>query len=282
MNQTDQDARRQYWTQQMEEGYEFMERMLEYPVQECGETLASLPDAVAAAGVEVEFSTSKVVGDFDRIYYLREGLIDDFIAIARDMNARGWVLKVEDGFRTTTIQKYLARKPNVFDAILQRVIWECGGQAPAPDFMLRRVTSLCATYPKIGTHMSASAIDISVLRRDDRSEIDRGGPYLEMSELTPMTSPFAAPQAQENRRQIREVMERHGFMAYPYEFWHFNKGDVYAEELNKTGQPARYGAVHWDAANNTITPVPNPTQSLQSNEEIQREIEVSLGRLGVV
>jgi D-alanyl-D-alanine dipeptidase len=281
MNQTDQAARREYWTQQMEEAYEFMKRMLVYPVQECGETLASLTEAVAATGVEVEFSTSKVVGDFDRIYYLREGLIDDFIAIARDMNARGWVLKVEDGFRTTTIQKYLARKPNVFDAILQRVIWECGGQSPAPDFMLRRVTSLCATFPKIGTHMSASAIDISVLHRDDRTEIDRGGPYLEMSELTPMTSPFAPPHAQENRRQIREVMEQHGFMAYPYEFWHFNKGDCYAEALNKTGKPARYGAIHWNPQDNTINPVPNPTDSLQPAEEIEREIKAALQRLRI-
>jgi D-alanyl-D-alanine dipeptidase len=238
-----------------------------------------MTEAVAAAGVEVEFSNTKIVLDFDRVFYLREGLIDDFIAIARDMNARGWVMKVEDGYRSTTMQKYLARKPNVFGAVLERTIWECGGAVPSPDFVLRRVTSLCATIPKIGTHMSASAIDISVLSRDDRSEIDRGGPYIEMSELTPMTSPFVSLQALENRLAIREVMERHGFMAYPYEFWHYNKGDCYAEALNKTGKPARYGAIHWNAENGTITPVENPTESLQPLDEVQREIEVALARL---
>lgn len=263
----------------MDTAYDFMLEMVKYPVEECGEPVVSMVQAAAAAGVEVEFSTTKIVNDIDRVYFLRAGLIDDFLTIARDMNSRGWVLKIEDGFRSTTMQMLLARKPSIFDAILERTIWEHGGGIPSPDLMFKRVSSLVATRPKIGTHMSGSAIDISVLRRDDHSEIDRGRPYLEMSELTPMVSPFVSREAHENRLAITEVMERYGFMAYPYEFWHYNKGDAYAEALNMTGRPARYGAVHVDLADGTVTPVPHPTEPLHSKEDMQREIDAALARL---
>ena len=44
----DEDLRRAYWTEQMDAAYAFMRRMLEYPVQDCGEPLVSLRDAVTA------------------------------------------------------------------------------------------------------------------------------------------------------------------------------------------------------------------------------------------
>ncbi|KPK79301.1 MAG: hypothetical protein AMJ81_13480, partial [Phycisphaerae bacterium SM23_33] len=60
------------------------------------------------------------------------------------MNGRGWVLKVEDGFRTRRMQKLLARKQAVFDAILKRVIWEHGGRLPSVDLVARRLAVLVA------------------------------------------------------------------------------------------------------------------------------------------
>jgi D-alanyl-D-alanine dipeptidase len=270
----DETARRAYWVEQMELAYQFMQSVREYPVRECGEPLASMVEA--ADNVEVEFSTSKIAGDLDRVFYLRAGLLPNFVAVARAMNERGWILKVEDGFRSVEMQTALARKPNVFDTILERVTWENGGATPSGELMLRRLGVLCATTPKVGTHMSGSAIDISVLRRDDGAEVERGGPYLEMSELTPMDSPFVSSQAHENRRQITELMTQHGFVAYPFEFWHYNAGDAYDEFLHHTGRPARYGAVHWDGASGTITPVQNPTQSLQPEAEVERCIAAAL------
>jgi D-alanyl-D-alanine dipeptidase len=279
MKELDTTLRRSYWTAQMEEAFEFMETMRAYPVQENGETLASLTEAVEAAGVDVRFSTSKIVLDFDRVFFLRTSLIPDFLAIARAMNERDWILKVEDGYRSTTMQKHLALKPNVFDTILKRTIWECDDAIPSAELLFRRVTALCATAPKVGTHISASAIDISVLHRADETEVDRGGDYLELSERTPMESPFISEEALRNRLEIKDLMESHGFMAYPYEFWHFSKGDAYDEYMNRTGAPARYGAIHWDEGEQTITPVVSPELSLHSTEDIKQAIAGALERL---
>ena len=46
------------------------------------------------------------------------------------MNDRGWVLHVEDAFRTRAMQRGLWAQPHTFDVILDRVRWELGGRTP--------------------------------------------------------------------------------------------------------------------------------------------------------
>jgi D-alanyl-D-alanine dipeptidase len=227
----------------------------------------------------VQFSQRPHVRGLPRLFVLREGQIPGFIGAAAEMNERGWVMRVEDGYRTAEMQKYLGRTPEVFDAVLATVLWELGGELPTPEFMFRRCSALVASVPKFGTHMSGSAIDISVMHADDPArEVDRGAPYLEMSALTPMASPFVSEVAQRNRRDITALMRRHGFVDYPYEFWHYSSGDAYEQVLLKTGAPAIYGAVNRDATNNAVTPLPQPDTPLNSHDEIRAEIDAALAR----
>jgi len=278
-------ARRAYWISQLEEAHAFMTKILDYPVKECGEKMVALEPAARESGVEVEYSTKPHVLGLPRLYYLREGQMAGFIGAARDMNRRGWVMRVEDGFRTRQMQKFLGRAPYVFDAILKKLIWELDGKLPTPEFFLRRSMTLVALMPKIGTHMSGSAIDISVLERDRRGsdgqrvEIDRGGPYIEMSEKTPMKSPFVTEQQRRNRLDITAIMRAHQWVEYPFEFWHYNFGDAYGEALNNTGKPGRYGAIDWNPQDNRITPIINPNDPLNSPDEIRGEIEAALKRI---
>jgi D-alanyl-D-alanine dipeptidase len=274
----DDAARRAYWTEQLEQGYEVVQQLIAFPVQECGERFASLTEAAADAKVEMLFSTSKIAGDLDRIFVMRESLVRDVMTIAREMNERGWVLKIEDGFRTLEMQRQLGRKPAVFDQILNRCIWECGGAMPPVELVFRRAIVMIANIPKIGTHMSGSAIDISVFHRDDGTEVWRGYPYLEVSEHTPMRSPFVAPEFIENRLAITAAMEKHGFIHFPFEFWHFNKGDAGAQILTGRTEPARFGAVNWNPQTNEITPVADPQAVLNPLPVIEKEIAAAMER----
>lgn len=276
----DLDQRRAFWTAQLEEAHAFMQRVLTYPVAESGERLASLVEAVRGTGLEVKFSPAPHALGLPRLYYLRQGQIAGFLGAAEEMNRRGWVLQVEDGFRSRQMQKYVGRQPQVFTAILRSVMWELGGQRPTAEFFRRRSLTLVALRPKNGTHMSGSAIDISVFRRDNGAEVDRGGPYLEMSERTPMLSPFVSPEAQRHRREITAIMRRHGFVEYPWEFWHYNGGDAYAALLLGETAPARYGAIDWSEQDGTVRPIPNPLEPLNSTEEFEAEISAALQRLG--
>jgi D-alanyl-D-alanine dipeptidase len=270
---TDEALRIAFWRDSMEQGRRFMERMMEYPVRESHEPLASIEDAAASADVEMEFSASPIVDDIPRIFDIRESLIEPLIAVAREMNERGWLLKIEDSFRTAEMQRKLARKASIFDLILRKVMWETGAPNPDPALVMRRASTLVAQYPKVAGHMSGCAIDISVFDRDTRAEIDRGRPYLEMSELTPMASPFVSPEALRNRAMITVLMEKHGFMAYPSEFWHYSQGDVFAEHLASTGKPGRFAAVTRDPSNRSIEPVADLEAPLHAPEDIRLEID---------
>ena len=263
----------------MELGYGMVEELLAYPVEECGESFAAIPAAAEAAGVEIQFSGTKIAGDLDRIFYLRKSLVADVISIGREMNRRGWILKLEEGFRTLDMQRALVRKPSVFDSILRRCIWENSGELPAVEFVFRRAIVMVANIPKIGTHMSGSAIDISVFRRDDGSEIPRGGPYIEVSEKTPMRSPFITAEELQNRLEITALMESHGFMHFPYEFWHYNKGDAGDHILNHRTDPARYGPVNWNPDTNEVSPVTDPLSPLNPLPQIEKEIGAAMARL---
>lgn len=272
------DERRTYWTEQMQSGYHFVEQLIGYEVNECGEGFASIRDAAEIAKVEMLFSDTKIVDDLDRIYFIRAGLVEDLISIARDMNERGWILKIEEGYRSKEMQTRLVKKPAVFDAILKKCIWENKGQLPSTEELFQRAIVLVANIPKIGTHMSGSAVDISVFHRDDGQEVWRGNAYLEMSERTPMRSPFIEPQDLKNRLEITAMMEVHGFMHFPQEFWHFNKGDAGAHLL--TGKPgaAKYGPVHWNPETNQVTPYADPLNPLNPLEVIEKEIAAAVQR----
>jgi D-alanyl-D-alanine dipeptidase len=185
---------------------------------------------------------------------------------------------VEDAFRSREMQRYNGLRPELFDVILRKIIWEIGGRTPDPEFCFRRLLTLVAQIPRTGTHMAGSAIDVSVLDRATGTEVDRGKPYLEMSEYTPMTSPYVSPHALRNRQEITAIMRESGFAEYPFEFWHYSSGDAHDQILRDTGLPARYGAVDYDVAAGTITPIEEPEKPLNSFDDIRAEIQASLER----
>jgi zinc D-Ala-D-Ala dipeptidase len=276
--ESDEEQRRRYWKDEMDAAYRFMLAIQEHPVVECGEPLASLPEAAASAGVSVRFSPLPHVRGLPRLFYLRTGILKDFLAAAGEMNRRGWAIRVEDAYRTREMQKYNALRPEVFPAVLEKTRWELGGATPEIELFRRRLAALIAMNPKVGTHCSGSAVDISVVGLDDGREIDRGAPYLEISEKTPMGSPFVPVEARENRAEITALMARYGFRTYPFEFWHYNRGDAYDAHLSRDGKPARYGPVDLDPATGTVTVIPDPTAPLNSVHEIEALIARVMSR----
>lgn len=278
MNSNDEPDRRVFWADQMEQGYQLVQQIIEFEVHECSEGFGSLPQAMRESGAEVLFSETKIAGELDRVFFLRQSLVEDIVSIALEMNRRGWILKIEDGYRSLDMQRQLGSKPQLFDMILRKCIWENGGTIPSVEQIFRRGCVLVANVPKAGTHLSGTAVDVSVFRRDDRSEVWRGNSYLEMSERTPMRSPFVEPDAMRNRLQITEIMEARGFMHYPFEFWHYNKDDALSQILNGRPEPARFGPVHWDPQTNTVKSVDQPEMPLRPLPELEKEITAAIER----
>lgn len=261
-----------YWRSRMEAGYEFMMEILHYPVCESHEKLVFIPDYAKKTGVKMFFSKKKRTSVSFPLFYLREGIIENLLWAADKMNSRDWAIKVEDAFRTTQMQNPLNRNKEVLNSVIKTILWETNGKIPEPEFVFRRLTVLIATIPKIGTHMSGSAVDISVISLKTGNEIDRGADYLEMNEKTFMDSPFVSLRARKNRQTITQIMEESGFFAYPYEFWHYSSKDAYAQYLSKSGMPGIYGPVDLIDKSGAIKPIENPEKPLFPIEKIKEKI----------
>ncbi|MDP6495087.1 MAG: M15 family metallopeptidase, partial [Dehalococcoidia bacterium] len=195
---------RTYWTEQMEGAYGFMEELLAYPVQECGESLGCLCKQAREAGVEIVFAPDKKLGMLDRVFSVRESLVGKLLRVAESFLKRGWVLRIEDAYRTPKTQTRGACSEYVIRSVLAKVIWELDGGAPTAELVHRRLAVWTATTLKFANHTSGSAVDITVLRRDG-SMLDLGGAYPQLSHLTPMASPFVSSQVQRNRQRVCEL-----------------------------------------------------------------------------
>jgi zinc D-Ala-D-Ala dipeptidase len=276
ISETENQKRRAYWRDTMEEGHRFMTSVTGHPVEECYEQMLPLREACSVAGVEVVFSDTDIIPGISRKFYLRAALIPKLLAAADEFNSLGFILKIEDAYRDREMQRGLALKESLVKTLAERLLWECGGEEPMAALIVRRLAVLIAHCPKTGTHMSGSAMDISVLHRKDGTEVDRGRPYLELSELTPMSTPFISEKCRENRELITAIMQKHGFIAYPYEFWHYSSGDSIAEYIADSSVPGRYGPIDLNMETGEVSPIADPEKPLNPPEILTSKIHKAL------
>ncbi len=258
---------RTYWTEQMEAAYGFMQELLAYPIQECGEPLGCLCKRAQEAKVEIVFASGKKLGMFDRVFSVRESLVGKLLRVAESFLKHGCVLRIEDAYRSPETQTRGACSEYVIRSVLEKVIWELDGGVPTAELVHRRLAVWTATTLKFANHTSGSAVDITVLRRDG-SMLDLGGTYPQLSHLTPMASPFVSSEVQRNRHCVRELFAREGFVPYPFEFWHFSCGDADSEMIAGTGKPGRFGPVDWFEGNGPPTPAEDILRPLVTVEDI--------------
>jgi len=246
---------RTYWAEQLDEAHGFMRQLLAHPIDEAGEPMCSLPRLAEDCGVRIDFPGGRKLGFLERIFWVRRSVAERLVAVAEDMLRADCVLRVEDAWRSIAVQIQGAACDFILDTVYERVVWELCGEIPDADLLFRRISVLTATTPKFANHTSGSAVDISIVRCCGGAELDRGGPYLELSEKTPMGSPFISMEAQRNRVWINETMATHGFHAYPYEFWHYSYGDVDWAVLTGDERPAMYGPADFDRRTGAVIPV---------------------------
>lgn len=76
-------------------------------------------------------------------------------------------------------------------------------------------------------HSRGSTVDLTLLEQTDDGpwrEVDMGTPFDFFGEEAASRSKLVSEAQQVRRRQLREVMERHGWVAYEAEWWHFTLG----------------------------------------------------------
>ena len=95
---------------------------------------------VSAEKLDVLFSKTLLGNKIKRMFYLREGIISDFVKMATCFTDRGYTLKIEDAYRTATMQKALGEDQHILEKIVKQVIWESNGKIPSTEQFFRRLS----------------------------------------------------------------------------------------------------------------------------------------------
>lgn len=118
-------------------------------------------------------------------------------AAQQEFLARGCSLKIFDGYRPLSVQQYM------WDIIRDE-----------------RYVSNPATNK--GRHTRGTAVDVTLVDLETGREFAMPSEFDEFSERAHSTYMEASEEALTNRAVLKEIMERHGFIQHPFEWWHFD------------------------------------------------------------
>ena len=139
--------------------------------------------------------------------------------VARDLAARGLVIKVFDCYRPAR-------------AVADFVRWardprDQGAKAEFYPDVDKRTLFRDGYIASHSGHSRGSTVDISLVRHADGAEpveLDMGTPF---DTFSPRSSPgdtSVSAEARRNRALLADAMRRHGFVRYVKEWWHFTLG----------------------------------------------------------
>ena len=70
-----------------------------------------------------------------------------------------------------------------------------------------------------------STLDLTLVKEDDGAELDMGTPYDYFDALSNTADPRITGEPKANRLLLKTVMEKHGFVNYAKEWWHYTLKD---------------------------------------------------------
>ena len=159
------------------------------------------------------FVGTPIDGYEDSICLLTRQAAAALAEVARDIAAQGLALKVFDCYRPMRAVAHFvrwARKPA--DNARKKDFY--------PDVDKRNLFRDGYISTTSG-HSRGSTVDVTLVRLDDKSELDMGTPF---DFFSPRASPLdrsVSAQAQANRALLGSAMRRRGFVRYVKEWWHF-------------------------------------------------------------
>jgi len=188
--------------------------------------------------------------------YLRKKVASQLMDAAADFEKQGYVLRVESAYRSLDHQsRRFSKRYQDF-------------KREYPDKNHTDLLDLAATYtagmPLLAAHAAGAAVDVTLLLKGQ--PLDFGVPYGHGGQKASTAYQGINQAAKSNRQLLKRTMVKHGFINYPFEYWHYSIGDVYA--AHATGQEAAvYGPVDYDESQKQI----KPTDPKQINQYFEVE-----------
>lgn len=131
--------------------------------------------------------------------YLRHATAEKLAAAQVELKPLGYGLKIYDGYRPLSVQ---------------RKMWEV---FPQPGYV---------ADPKKGSrHNRGAAVDVTLIRLADGSELPMPTPYDDFTERAHGNFMDLPAETIQNRELLERVLVKQGFVGLPTEWWHFDDRD---------------------------------------------------------
>ena len=147
--------------------------------------------------------TEKVIYSFSECY-LRYGTVRKLLLVSEELKTNGLYLKIWDGFRPVSAQFAL---------------WDA---YPDPVYV-------ADPNKGFGTHTRGNTIDVTLVDGAGR-EVEMPTGFDSFSDLADRDYSDCTPEARDNALLLQNVMEKHGFIGYTKEWWHFSDSNSYDVE----------------------------------------------------
>jgi len=133
--------------------------------------------------------------------------------VARDLAARGLVLKVFDCYRPARAVANFVR--------WARTLNDLAGKAEFYPAVDKRTLFRDGYISARSGHSRGSTVDLTLARADDGRELDMGTPFDFFSPQSWPADRSIGAEARANRALLAGAMRRRGFRPYEKEWWHF-------------------------------------------------------------
>lgn len=180
----------------------------EPPVPESDEVFVRVLDYIPTALQDLRYATGdnftgQVIYSFQDAY-LRYGTVRKLKMVSEDLAELGLYLKIWDGFRPVSAQFAL---------------WEV---CPDPTYVANPNTGF-------SSHSRGNTVDLTLVDADGR-EIEMPTGFDDFSSRADRDYSDCTASAANNAQLLEILMEKHGFVGYAGEWWHFSDSTSYPVE----------------------------------------------------
>lgn len=222
--------------------------ILAIPIVECNESLVDLKNYTEMQyGEPPECTLTK-----DCYTKIRKTVFEKLCQAQQDL-PNGWRFRLYEGFRSLEVQQLL------FEQEFKRIVQAYPGEDPKQQFYkTTRLISPVNNFDgsqNIPAHNTGAAIDIEVINSEGHL-VDMGMAVKDWAAVDPdlclTDSQLITEKVRQNRQLFHKIMQTHGFINYPTEWWHFSYGDRYWAFYQPVKQ-AIYGSVEGEGVESKFT-----------------------------
>ncbi|MCM4158570.1 peptidase M15 [Antarcticibacterium flavum] len=133
--------------------------------------------------------------------------------VQKELKKGGYCLKIFDAYRPQrAVNEFISWAKQPEDTLKKQLFYP---EIPKDELFERGYIS------SRSGHSRGSTIDLSIIDANTGVEIDMGSPYDFFGSLSHHDTSLITPAQRENRLYLKSIMRKHGFVAYPQEWWHY-------------------------------------------------------------